>query len=62
MGRIKTKLVKAKTQEIMSLYAERMSQDFTHNKTALKDVAVIHSKKQRNTIAGYLVRLKKKEE
>ena len=62
MGRIKTKLIKAKTHEIMDIHAEKVSKDFGQNKKLLADVAVIHSKKMRNAIAGYLVRLKQNED
>jgi len=61
MGRIKTKLIKAKTNEVMEHHSEKVTTKFNDNKKVLADVATIHSKKMRNAIAGYLVRLKKNE-
>jgi len=58
MGKIKTKLVK-KTSTILLNKGVELEEDFEKNKKILKDVAP--SKKVRNQIAGYLVRLKKQE-
>ena len=61
MGRIKTKLIKRKTKELMKVHGEKFTTDFTKN----KELAVIHvqveSKKLRNIIAGYATRLKRQE-
>lgn len=46
----------------MGGHGEKVSKSFDENKKLLGDVAVIHSKKMRNAIAGYLVRLKKTED
>jgi ribosomal protein S17E len=59
MGRIKTKLIKAKTVEILEANPNTFTKDFSENKTKLAGVADIRSKKMRNAIAGYLVRKSK---
>jgi len=61
MGRIKTKLIKAKTREILEKHGDKFTTDFSKNKEILSEVAIIHSKKMRNAIAGYIVRKKKGE-
>lgn len=62
MGRIKTKLIKAKTRDLLEREPEAYSKDFTENKAALATRADIKSKKMRNAIAGYLVRKKKEHQ
>jgi len=58
MGRIKSKLVKRTTKKLLN-HENRFSSNFKENKKILKDT--MPSKKIRNKIAGYLVRLKKRE-
>ncbi|MFC1696939.1 30S ribosomal protein S17e [Nanoarchaeota archaeon] len=62
MGRIKTKLMKRTSRELMSKYEDKFTTDFAENKVAVDKVAQIKSKKLRNIIAGYLTRLKKRAE
>ena len=57
MGRIKSKLVKRTTKSLLK-QENKFSSDFERNKKVLGDL--MPSKKIRNQIAGYLVRLKKK--
>ena len=57
MGRIKTQQVKSITNTIFKKYSERFTKDFDQNKKVLNELAIIQSKKIRNTIAGYLTRL-----
>ena len=59
MGRIKTKLIKSKTRELIEENPDKFSKDFEENKKQLAETAKISSKKMRNAIAGYLVRKKK---
>ena len=59
MGRIKTKFVKRKTRELLEKYGENFGKDFKENKEGLKKVAEINSKKIRNVIAGYAVKINK---
>lgn len=62
MGRIKTTYIKRKTRDIMKVHGEKFTTDFTLNKEKLVSTAVIKSKKIRNVIAGYVSRLKKREQ
>lgn len=61
MGRIKTTFIKRKTKELLSRHGEKFSADFTKNKQLTNQLTDVSSKKLRNTIAGYLTRLKRKE-
>lgn len=58
MGRIKTDMVKRTAKKLVKTYPDKFSKDFNKNKEALKDLAEIRSKKLRNVLAGYAVRLK----
>ena len=65
MGRIKTKQVKAFTQELFDLHRDKFTDDYEKNKKIIGDYASIHSQKLNNIIAGYvtkLVKLSKREE
>ena len=61
MGRIKTKLAKARTNEVFEKYHEEFTIDFDENKKVLDSVQVGASKKLRNVIAGYATRMKKQQ-
>ncbi len=61
MGRIKTTFIKQKTKEILELHGDQVTGDFVANKKITGKLTDVSSKKLRNTIAGYLTRLKKKE-
>ncbi len=61
MGRIKTKLVKRKTKELLKAHGDKFSTDFEQNKKVTSQHARIPSKKLRNIVAGYMTRLKKQE-
>jgi small subunit ribosomal protein S17e len=58
MGRIKSKLVKRTTNNLLN-NENVFNEDFEENKRILRDK--MPSKKIRNKIAGYATRLKKKE-
>ncbi len=62
MGRIKTKFIKRKTKELLKIHGEQFASDFTSNKEVMGRTAVVRCKKLRNIIAGYMTRLKKKEQ
>ena len=62
MGRIKTMLVKRTTVELLEKHNSEFSGDFTQNKTKVSMFINAPSKKIRNIIAGYITRLKKKQE
>jgi len=61
MGRIKTKLTKALTNEAYAKYKERFTTNFSENKQVLNSIQKDASKKMRNVIAGYATRLKKRD-
>ncbi len=58
MGRIKSKLVKRTAHSLLKA-ENQFTSSFEDNKKVLKDL--MPSKKIRNQIAGYVVRLKKRE-
>ncbi|MFT7615640.1 MAG: ribosomal protein S17E [Candidatus Woesearchaeota archaeon] len=57
MGRIRTKLTKRLTRKVMT--AGEFGKSFEENKKTLGEVAIVHSKKIRNIIAGYAVKIVK---
>jgi len=57
MGRIRTRLVKNISQELVEKYPKELSTSFEKNKESLREM--IKSKKLRNKVAGYVVRIKK---
>ena len=62
MGRIKTKLIKRLTFELVKNYRERFTKEFEPNKKAVEELLSESSKKIRNAVAGYLTRLMKHTE
>lgn len=62
MGRIKTKLIKRKTHELMSVAADELNENFASNKEKVSSKMNFQSKKMRNIVAGYVTRLKKAQE
>lgn len=62
MGRIKTALIKRTTLDIFAKNKDIITEDFNKNKKIVEGIADIPSPKLRNTIAGYLTRLKKSKE
>jgi len=62
MGRVKTQLTKRLARELMGRSPDKFSEKFDHNKRALDDLMKVKSKKIRNTISGYLVRLVKQKQ
>ena len=61
MGRIKTTFIKRKTKKLLAAHEDKFSTDYSDNKKLTSQLSTVTSKKLRNTIAGYLTRLKKKE-
>lgn len=57
MGRIKTKLAKRTSRELVARTPESFEKEFGANKKALGQT--MPSKRLRNIIAGYITRLKK---
>lgn len=62
MGKIRTKTVKKAAKQIVETYYTKLSLDFQINKRVIDDIALIHSKRLRNQIAGYVTRLMKRVE
>lgn len=61
MGRIKTKLIKAVTNELFAKHNAEFTTDFAPNKELVNQIQDGASKKLRNIIAGYATRLKQQE-
>lgn len=61
MGRIKTLLIKRVTRQIMKLHDGEFSEEFDKNKEIVNKMIIEPPKKMRNTIAGYVTRLVKRE-
>jgi len=59
MSRIKGTAIKRATFEFLKKYPEMFTDDYEKNKRKLKDT--VKNKKMRNSIAGYLARLVKKQ-
>lgn len=60
MGRIKTDLIKSKTQDVMEIYGDQFTDNFGENKKILDKVTTIPSKKLRNILAGSITKRVKK--
>lgn len=60
MGRIKTKLIKRKTYELLKKFGEHFTDNFDANKKKVDEFIPDASKKLRNVIAGYITRLVRK--
>ncbi|MFX0015133.1 MAG: 30S ribosomal protein S17e [Promethearchaeota archaeon] len=55
MGKVRTSAVKIISRQIIKEYRDHLSPDsFEHNKDIVSKVAVVHSKRFRNKIAGYV--------
>ena len=62
MGRIKTKLVKRITHDLVSKHRDKFTTSYIENKIALNLLINYDSKKIRNMIAGYITRLVRKSQ
>ncbi|MDT7892115.1 MAG: 30S ribosomal protein S17e [Thermoproteota archaeon] len=63
MGRVKTKSIKRIAKYLLEMYPDAFNKDFEHNKQVLKEKSPVPlTKKERNKIAGYIVRLIKLKE
>ncbi len=62
MGRIKTRLVKAVTMDVVEKHRDELTTDFEKNKEVISSKLDAPSKKIRNIIAGYATRMKKAEQ
>ncbi|MFC1731403.1 30S ribosomal protein S17e [candidate division KSB1 bacterium] len=62
MGRIKTKLTKRITNELVDKHGDQFTADFEKNKPLVAKYVEFPSKKIRNIVAGYTTRLIKKRQ
>lgn len=60
MGRVKSLAIKRTTRKLLAEYPDLFTTDFEKNKQILNKILETN-KKNRNSIAGYLVRLVKKK-
>ena len=56
VGRIKTKLVKRITKELIKKHGDELKTDFKENKEIINKLIDVQSKKIKNTIAGYVTK------
>ena len=61
MGRIKTALTKRAAQSLFRDYPNKFTVDFEANKKLVSETLDYTSKKLKNIVAGYLVRLVRKQ-
>lgn len=57
MGRVRQTYIKRLAKDLVTADEERFSEDFDENKEELKDMEEFNSKKLRNRVAGYIVRV-----
>ncbi len=62
MGRIKTKLIKRLTFQLLKEYKDVFTDSFEENKKLVERHLTGPSKKIRNVVAGYVTRLSKRKE
>jgi len=62
MGRIKTKAIKAVTEDLIRDHLDEFTDEYEQNKIVVEKYADIPSKKLRNIIAGYATRLARSRE
>lgn len=57
MGRVRPRHVKRLARDLVEQDEDRFEEDFDHNKEQLKEMDLVDSKKLRNRVAGYIVRV-----
>lgn len=62
MGRVRQTYIKRLAKDLVEADEERFSGDFDENKEELKEMDEFNSKKLRNRVAGYIVRVVKNKE
>ncbi|MFB6145543.1 MAG: 30S ribosomal protein S17e [Candidatus Nanohaloarchaea archaeon] len=62
MGRVRQTYIKRLAKDLVSADPARFSEEFDENKEELKDMDEFNSKKLRNRVAGYIVRVVKNRE
>lgn len=61
MGRVRQNYIKRLARDLVDADDDRFSEDFDENKEELKETEEFESKKLRNRVAGYIVRVKQKQ-
>jgi small subunit ribosomal protein S17e len=59
MGRVRPTYIKRLAKDLVEAQPDKFSEDFDENKEQLKDTEEFESKKLRNRVAGYIVRVVK---
>jgi len=62
MGRVRQTYVKRLAKNLVDADEERFSEDFDENKEALKETEEFKSKRLRNRVSGYIVRVLQNKE
>ena len=57
MGRVRQTYIKRLAKDLVAADEERFSDDFEENKEELKEMEEFESKRLRNRVAGYIVRV-----
>jgi small subunit ribosomal protein S17e len=57
MGRVRPTYIKRLARDLVEENADRFEKDFDHNKGVLKEMEKFESRKVRNRVAGYIVRV-----
>ncbi len=57
MGRVRPTYIKRLARDLVETEEGRFSDDFDHNKNVLKEMDQFESRKVRNRVAGYIVRV-----
>jgi small subunit ribosomal protein S17e len=60
MGKIRTTMIKGLAREFIVKYPNKFTTSFEENKQLLKELGVFPSKRNRNKVAGYIVRIIKR--
>lgn len=62
MGRIKTKLIKRYSAELVRVHSDRLKTTFDENKLLVEEFLEVKSKKLRNIIAGSITKTMKQRD
>ena len=57
MGKIRTTMIKRLAKELVEKYPGKFTIVFEENKQQLKNIGIFQSKRIRNRVAGYIVRI-----
>ncbi|RLE66279.1 MAG: 30S ribosomal protein S17e [Thermoprotei archaeon] len=61
MGKVRPLYIKRAARKLLSLYPDKFTDNFEHNKQMVAELTDIRSKTLRNRVAGYITRLVKIE-